>query len=519
MSTSEITSNPELSKIWEIAQFVENHPDDLDQRWRLAKKLYMAWEYRLALEHLQVLRNEWRPKLNVWRYLAATYFRLGRYDDAVAELEAAIKEWPEELGLREQLARVLETADRRLDAATVWGEIKKLDPSHPIASSAVKRLRAPEKKKVAPTEDLHLGDSDSGIDLRPGRVCPNCGAQNSDDFDRCWQCHAALSLHNLKPGTPAPKKRVLRFTLSPEALALSIGMVAAGFLTFGVYLTLRYLLASKGQDALASGEMLDVVNATLGATRLGIGLCMLVLWPLALWIGLRLAAPEESVPASLVSLSGVLLASLAYTCAWLPVPMAAVTIVIPTLVSLAIVVLAFRLRFAQAVAVWAIQLLLAALFTLGAFVGIEYYRLEAVFNPLTEIPASAGHLMRMEGGSASTEYHFQDTVAPFEQRGVRWGSTGSSWLDHQVGDILFTVTGCGTDAQMKFELRDKSGTLIFDPVTRDPWTITYRVAPGETYDILVSGPEGANVQVKAAGMLQPVIATPKSTDQEATPAA
>ena len=54
-----------MTDVWDIAQYVEAHPDNNEQRWRLAKKLYMAWEYRLALEHLQVLKNEWDRNINV----------------------------------------------------------------------------------------------------------------------------------------------------------------------------------------------------------------------------------------------------------------------------------------------------------------------------------------------------------------------------------------------------------------------------------------------------------------------
>jgi tetratricopeptide (TPR) repeat protein len=106
--------------IWDLSRFVEDHPGDYEQRWRLAKKLYLACEYRLALEHLQILRNEWARKLNVVRYLAATLYRLGRYDEAIRELEDAIYTWPEEIGLREQLARVLEVANRNPEAADAW---------------------------------------------------------------------------------------------------------------------------------------------------------------------------------------------------------------------------------------------------------------------------------------------------------------------------------------------------------------------------------------------------------------
>lgn len=92
-----------MADVWEIAEYVESHPENYDQRWRLCKKLYTAWEYRLALEHLLVLKNEWTQKANVRRYLGATYYRLSRYDEAVSELEEAVEIWPGETGLRKSV--------------------------------------------------------------------------------------------------------------------------------------------------------------------------------------------------------------------------------------------------------------------------------------------------------------------------------------------------------------------------------------------------------------------------------
>ena len=150
-----------MADLWDIARYVEAHPENHEQRWRLAKKLYMAWEYRLALEHLQVLKNEWRDRINVARYLAATYYRLGRYDEAIQELRDAVETWPEEMA---------------------WDEILALDSGHSLAAGAAKRLRAiPEE---SPEEALHLTDSDSGIDLSPKRICSECGAQNGAEMGR-----------------------------------------------------------------------------------------------------------------------------------------------------------------------------------------------------------------------------------------------------------------------------------------------------------------------------------------------
>ena len=182
MAAHETGGEVDTVRMWEIARYVEAHPENHEQRWRLAKKLYASWEYRLALEHLLILKDEWQRKINVHRYLAATLYRLGLYVEAQRALEEAIEYWPKDVGLREQLARVLETAGKRDEAADMWESIRELQPSHPMAESAVRRLR--RKTEASASEELNIGASDSGIDLSPGQVCPNCGAHNGEEFFR-----------------------------------------------------------------------------------------------------------------------------------------------------------------------------------------------------------------------------------------------------------------------------------------------------------------------------------------------
>ena len=216
----------------ELSQYVAVHPDDYERRWALAKKLYMAWEYNDAQKHLLILKKSWTRKLNVLRYLAATYYRLGLYDEAIAELNAITQLWPNEVAVWEQLARVYEIAGRTTHAAQTWEQIVRISPSHPTAARSVQRLRSPSGDSQR--EDLRLGDSDSGIDLSPYRICNNCGAQNSDEFERCWQCHTTLrseetpidSVHAL----PRPKSRAWLCTLvrrrSPPNAGVYVTLIA-----------------------------------------------------------------------------------------------------------------------------------------------------------------------------------------------------------------------------------------------------------------------------------------------------
>ena len=186
----------------ELKEHVSAHPEDHANRWRLAKRLYMSWEYGEALGHLRLLKTAWPERVNICRYLAATHYRLGQYGLAANELKQGIESWPEEIVLREQLARVEEIAGHREKAAAVWEDVLALQCGHPIAAKAIERLRTTDQ--TTPEEELHLAESDSGIHLGEGRTCATCGAQNGPEFDRCWQCHALLPPTEPGHGTPRP---------------------------------------------------------------------------------------------------------------------------------------------------------------------------------------------------------------------------------------------------------------------------------------------------------------------------
>ena len=125
-----------MADAWDLTKYVEAHPDNLEQRWRLAKKLYKEGEYRLATEHLQILDNEWKDKSSIPRYLAATYSRLSRFEDAVTVLERAVEVWSDDVKMREQLAMMYVANGNKDAAKRAWAEVLVLDPKHPYAKSA-----------------------------------------------------------------------------------------------------------------------------------------------------------------------------------------------------------------------------------------------------------------------------------------------------------------------------------------------------------------------------------------------
>ncbi|MBI4558283.1 MAG: tetratricopeptide repeat protein [Candidatus Hydrogenedentes bacterium] len=498
-----------MAELWELVRYVEAHPNDFAQRWRLAKKLYMAWEYRLALEHLQVLKKEWTRKLNVLRYLSATYYRLGRYEESVTELEAAIAIWPNDVSLREQMARVLEVAGRRLDAGKVWEEILEMSPQHPLASRSVRRLQTASKE--SPSEELHLADSDSGISLRAMRICPSCGAQNSVEFDRCWQCHATVSSLAPTPGpasavTPKPARKR---KVEPWVWTLTFGLVTVALLAAGLFLTLQAYARSKlvlnmpedhTQVYLGAPEDYTTVYAelaeTLWFTRVLVGGALVIVWPLVLRLSVVLFRAHE-VPIGRVVGVGTGLAALAYLSSWSPMAYLAYAPILPAIGSLLIILLAFGLSFPKALGVWVAQMLFVI--TAGVTLVIALEGTEAVTQvPQTLHYAAAHDAVPNAGISRAPEMPIPATWR------VQWTSSGSNWLDKKVAGVVLDIQGEATSPMPTVEFRDGTQTFLYKDMPSYPFRIfRYPVKANHPYEVLITGNPGAKVVLTMYGALRP----------------
>ena len=76
------------------------------------------------------------------RYLAATFYRLGRYTEAEEYLLKTIQQWPEESGPIEQLAHVYRVDGKLKEALDAWRRVIALEPGHALAERAIKNLEA-----------------------------------------------------------------------------------------------------------------------------------------------------------------------------------------------------------------------------------------------------------------------------------------------------------------------------------------------------------------------------------------
>lgn len=187
----------------EIRVYLESYPDDHDQRWRLARKLYEQRDYPPALVELLLLKVAWPDHVPVQRFLGATHYRLGQFAEAASVLEMAVARNPGDVLLLEQLARTYEGAGRRHRAIDTWKLVLKFDAS-PRAVEALDRLgvtaSTPPPGALASTlQELSTHGDDTLVN------CPHCGEPNDMFSERCWRCHGDFAV---MPAQDAPRESV-----------------------------------------------------------------------------------------------------------------------------------------------------------------------------------------------------------------------------------------------------------------------------------------------------------------------
>lgn len=490
-----------MTDIWELARHVDRHPDDYKARWDLAKGLFKAEEYRLALEHLLVLKNEWIPKVNLLRYLAATYYRLGRYNDAIVELEEAVEAWPEEVGVLEQLARTLEVAGKRQEAIAAWEQIRKRMSDHPSIAEALARLNM---ESDAPVPEPAPSNVDSDLMAPPGSVCPNCGAQNSPAFERCWKCRTSLtpssssSTFTSPPAGPQRMRTTERSSTGPVwGIAGAVG--AAALLAAGVYLSVKHLTFAHEQAAqlVTLRTVSGLLSVELMPARVAVGTAILVIWPIALWISLVFVGARE-VRAFKVVVSGLFLASLEYVLFWLPGSLLAAMLVVPAVASLALVALGFGLRFGRAVMVWLVQ----GLFIL--FVGVMVLLVVEGTGPLREYVAILDYADEHDGAQNPGVFSVPAVRVPATLT-IEWRSTGSAWLDERALRVDLLFEGNVQTAPVTVELRSDSRTVVYEHHESNPFKLTEEITPGTVYELALTGREGLQIAITVFGVLSPTV--------------
>ncbi len=475
-----------MADLEELSQYVASHPDDYTQRWRLAKKLYMAWEYNEAIKHLLILKKNWTRKLNVLRYLAATYYRLGRYMDSISELKEILQQWPSETAVWEQLARVYEVADQSELAAQAWEHVLRLDPNHPIAGRAVARLRS--TRPVTPSDNLRLTDSDSGIHINRGIVCPSCGAQNSAEFERCWQCHGVLHQSSISDDdmTEIPPAKAAHW-----GRTLVGGLATVAALSLAVHLSMNFL--NSYDSATAPKTVYAVLAQSLFSARLGTCVALLIVSPVLLWLALRLS--RAPIPPGL-ALPGtsLFLACAYYDLMWAPAQYLLFAPAAAALVSLAAVALMQKLSTGRLLRVWLIQGAGTLLLALVAF------SIQAGYASIVELPQIAKAAGAADTGERSGAFVLGKSEVPKTWR-VTWATTGSKWLDAQAAAATFEIVAAPQSALLGVELRQGGRSIYY--ADAPPYRFTAPIVPKVEYEIAVTGSPDSTADLTVYGLLEP----------------
>lgn len=495
-----------MAEMWDVAAHVETNPGDHPQRWRLAKKLYAAHEYRLALEHLNVLKNEWTSKMNVRRYLGATYFRLGRYAEAIAELNDSIKEWPDEIGMREQLAYVLKADKRNEEALEAWENVLRLQPDHAIAKKAVAKLK---KLITSGEEDFHEAETrlEPAIDAEediptpppmPGMECSKCGAQNSEEFGDCWRCGAPLP-HAKGIGQPILFDMAERSMFIESKLLGRLGAIATlGLLLYALFLGIRLLLKyNEGMNALSSWN--QIYDYELVPSRIAAGLAMLLFWPIVLRLTIRFLRISARPKAIHTYIGGILLGALALVIMLMPMP---ATLLVPgnailLFMALVVCVIALQFRMGRALLVWAIHFIIMFLLGSGAFWATEIYRYGAPLNPAAEVRV----LWHVANSADDITERLPSVVTPLRDE-VRWQSSGSQWVDAKAANVLITLRLEDTTPGMRFQIYEDDKLKLHEELDeRQNYQFQYTISPEKKYELAVSGAEDIIAQIVVQSLL------------------
>lgn len=492
-----------MTDIGELTGYVESNPQDHEQRWHLAKKLYMAGDYRSALGHMLILQTNWTPKINVLRYLAATYYRLERYDEALAELRAGIEEWPDESALREQMARVLEVAGRYEEAIAAWEDILKENPNNSMAKRLLRRLQEakPGQKEQSEPPSERGQPSRASTPSAFERTCPSCGAQNSEEFDRCWKCHAPLGTYGMPAYSPTPKTRMAAPRIPRNGVQYTLcALAAAAVLGYGAYLSVHQLgvLRAATENPAALCTVRDVFDNSLLSTRIATGLILFVVWPLVIWFTTALMQPMVSVGGPF--LVGALMASAGYLSLWCApadIPFAFAGSVFLAIVP---IIGVLRLRIGPALVVWVLQaavVLCAALGSAAALEGTTFLR----EYPLLMQYARTHDGVRDFGGEPG--WRLIPSLYVPVQTSVRWDSTGSTWLDARATRADFEITASAPISDLTVEIcKDKKDTLFYEHATSVPYKFSFdKISPGVTYPFQITGQANANLDVSVRGLM------------------
>lgn len=471
-----------MSDLWEIQKYVEAHPTNYEQRWRLTKRLYKEGEYRAALEHIQVLRNEWEPKPSVVRYHAATLTRLNRPAEAVRMLEKAGQEWPQDTEILEQLAMAYSRAGNLEDAASIWGDLASMVPDHKYARRAQDKLL----REMRPERS---DGSDSANETVP---CSRCGTMNSPEVFECKNCLQRLDLiEDIVSSITSTSTERTKATITPwvKSGLLFLSLLYSAYAIMNA-LELKNAVAQDNFTVYVSWEQLMVEEFLF--PRLILGGVLLVAWPLILR-GAEVGAGLGGWFRLETAMTGMMWAALALAVSWIPGVGLIGWVLAVAGVSLAGTWLEYRDRPGVGLRIWIAEVSLVALILV---IGITAVLGVGIFGQLPGIDAFS----RID--RASTQLRISGTLS--EPRIFQTQSSQSEWIDERASGLglKISVSPEAVKREMTIQIMQDEVTILYESiVAREQYFDLKKIRPGLPAEVELLYGEDVQVTLDIVGVL------------------
>ena len=489
-----------MATIWDIEEHLAEKPRDDAARWTLIKRYYAAAEYRKALDHLEILREQRPLRINECRYFGATLYRLGRFSEAERVLAETVARWPDEIQLYEQLSRVQEAGGRFDAALDTWKRILERQPDHPLGERALRRLKRKmdqdQKREVTRSRRLFTTSLET-------RDCPKCGVINTEIAIRCWQCGTrlrdpepgAFSETDTEDDTPLPRSTDSR-AVPPETAGAMLMLFATGLAVLcAVLVVLGFGVKYGDTPEWVPLSVSDVFQWRARGGRIAMYLALLAGWPAALRVGMAaFSIRPRFLPMGIAHLFGIVLAELFCALSFLPGQGLVLAGVVTGACSLLGMMVLLELPPAQALGAWAVHVILVALVAAGTFFVTESYIVGEWLSPPRELAA----IVRASrtGGS----YETLAGTTPLEAR-VTWTGTGSAWLDRRAPEVRLTVLCEKLARNTSLQVYDETGAKLFDYIQDIRHVTRFTPVPDRTYRVVLGGETGVRISLLMESLL------------------
>lgn len=468
----------------DLLDYVDKNPKDYEKRWKLAKKLYQNKDYTLALEHLIVLKNEWEPHINVYRFLSATLYRLGKFDECIEELKKALEKWDKEPGLYEQLGRALISAGKIEEAKKVYEKLVEICPDHKWAQSAITRIQSfLDKKHMRKTPFPFMFSSD--FDLLPESICKRCGTENKGYIDRCWKCGESLTLETTPPDLRSTEIHLNPLVmLTPEIISLLLGLVTISFISVNIFMSIKFALENY-KSVHVSLTFWDIYRYELFPARVITSIVLLFISPVFVKLGLNITGLREKIPYNLIILTGLIIASFIDLASWLPKPLFLWGFILVPIFSFLVILGTFAISLLKTLNLCLFQVFMLFISTVIIFSTVESHILNTFVNPFTQIPAVA----RFFKNQYIQPPHIVEIKSPDgspQIKNISFETTGSYWLDRRANKIKMDLFLDDKDT-FTFEVnKGETKPIIYEKDLLDKWSAYCSVNTNEIFTFKIS---------------------------------